>query len=101
MQFEFEVYRTACYIALLTCACLLGSAAWAQNSDPCNGLVQATERLRLKENKTPDDYQAVVTNAREGRTCYGESNIRRVVWLLNKETWALDYLGEHNDARAY
>ena len=41
---------------------------------------------------------SLVTSAEEGRACYGERSVRRVIWLLNNEVWALDHLAHYAEA---
>ena len=65
------------------------STAHAQEPDsidPCNSFVQTADALlRNADSTDPEVLQAMATTAEQGRLCYGEKRIGRVIWLLRNE----------------
>ena len=92
--------RSYC-ISLLTCLVLLSSSAFGQVRNPCDALLESVEHtFTTGDLDNPDVLLSMATYAREGRQCYGTSQIARVIGLLNRETWALDQLGRYDEAES-
>ena len=88
---------TTLSMVLLVLSSLLLSTAYAQT--PCDQIRQRIYQITSTEAaRIPDSLRTVLDLASLARDCEGQMPVAREVWLLTAETFALDELGQYEEA---